>query len=45
MLECVCFVLLNINKEDGIDRTEDQGGMYQDPDEADTEDVRLDDER
>ena len=38
-------MLFNLNKEDGVNRKEDQGGMDPDPDEEDMEDVRLDDER
>ena len=41
---CV-FVLLNFNKEDSVDRKEDQGGMDPDPEEEDMEDVRIYDER
>ena len=37
--------MLHFNKEEGVDRKEDQAYMDQDPDEEYMEDVRLDDER
>ena len=39
------FVLLNFNKEDGVDRKEDQVDVDLDPDEEKMQDVRLDDKK
>ena len=39
------YVILNFNKEDGVERREEQLDVEQNPDEEDTEDVKLDDER
>ena len=37
--------MLNFNKEDNVDRKEDQAHVDPDPDEEEIEDVKLDDER
>ena len=38
-------MLINFNKEDGVNRKEDQADVYMYPYEEEMEDVRLDDKR